>query len=128
MDTSSEVDNINGELVYRYFDNTTQGRIFGGEIYWQFANDSLKLIPVIPLRSYQTELGKTETLSEFDQTHNVNFVASYTYERWVFNSFEVCHGNPRTPVVGSVFDADNDVYIPVRGQFFSERNDAFSTD
>ena len=97
MDTSSEVDNINGELVYRYFDNTTQGQIFGGEIYWQFANDSWKInTSYTLLRSYQTELGKTETLSEFDQTHNVNFVASYTYERWVFSTrLRVCHGQPK---------------------------------
>ena len=127
MDTSSEVDNVNGELIYRYFDNTTQGRIYGGEIYWQFSNDSWKVnTSYTLLKSLQTELGKAETLSQFDQTHNINFVASYTYERWVFSTrFRYVTGNPLTPVVGSVFDADNDVYVPVRGDFFSERNNAF---
>lgn len=30
-------------------------------------------------------------------------------------------GNPYTPIVGGTFDSDNDVYLPQRGSFYSER-------
>jgi hypothetical protein len=34
-------------------------------------------------------------------------------------------GNPLTPITGGIFDSDNDVYIPVRGHYFSTRLSPF---
>ena len=63
-----------------------------------------------------------EQPAEFDQTHSLNLIFGYELDRWSFGSrFRYVTGNPITPVVASVYDADNDVYIPIRGPAFSQR-------
>lgn len=59
----------------------------------------------------------------YDQTHNLNVLASKKLENnWkVASRFRYVTGNPVTPVVASIFDTDNDVYIPTRGGLYSER-------
>jgi hypothetical protein len=39
--------------------------------------------------------------------------------------FRYVTGDPTTPVLGGSFDSDNDVYIPVRGSYYSDRLPAF---
>lgn len=55
--------------------------------------------------------------SDYDQTHVLTALASY--EIWggieVGARFRVASGSPRTPVVGSYFDASADAYRPVFG-------------
>jgi hypothetical protein len=65
---------------------------------------------------------------QYDQTHNLNFVASYDWgkNRTLSGRYRYVTGNPYTPVVGGVFDADNDVYLPIRGAFYSQRLPAFN--
>lgn len=64
--------------------------------------------------------------SQFDQTHNLNLIGIYERSRWVFSTrLRYVTGGPYTPVVGSSYDADNDIYIPNRGDFYSERFDDF---
>lgn len=65
---------------------------------------------------------------QYDQTHNVNLVGSYedSHNRKYSFRYRYVTGNPYTPVVSAVFDSDNDVYVPVRGAYYSERQSAFS--
>jgi hypothetical protein len=78
------------------------------------------------LNSLRKEPGQKFYPSEFDQTHNVNFMGSYELERWSYGTrLRYVTGNPYTPVNGSLYDSDYDVYIPIRGKYFDERYPAF---
>lgn len=60
---------------------------------------------------------------DFDQTHILNVVGVYRLGRgWEAGlRFRYTTGNPETPVVGAVFDADSDVYYPINGKPNSDR-------
>lgn len=127
VNTSSRLVQRAGTFTTENFSNQSSGEIFGGEIYLQYKNNQWSCNSSFTIaRSNRVDQFGVRQLSRFDQTHNFNIIGSYQYERWTFSTrFRYVTGNPRTPVVGSVFDADNDVYIPIRGAFFSERNKDF---
>ena len=53
---------------------------------------------------------------DFDQPHVLSVVASQEIGRWAFGArFRYASGNPRTPVVGSAYDALRDRYDPLFG-------------
>lgn len=58
-----------------------------------------------------------------DQTHILTIVASARLGRgWEMGlTFRLVSGNPDTPVVGSYFDADSDIYMPLYGDVNSDR-------
>ena len=63
---------------------------------------------------------------DFDQPHVLSVVASQEIGAWSFGArFRYASGNPRTPVIGSTFDARNDRYDPVFGAQNSLRIPAF---
>lgn len=63
---------------------------------------------------------------DFDQPHVLSVVASQEVGRWSFGArFRYASGNPRTPVVGSSYDARNDRYDPVFGPQNTIRIPAF---
>jgi TonB family protein len=63
---------------------------------------------------------------DFDQPHVLAVVASQEIGRWSFGArFRYATGNPRTPVIGSTYDARNDRYDPVFGPQSSIRVPAF---
>jgi outer membrane receptor protein involved in Fe transport len=64
---------------------------------------------------------------DFDQTHILTIVASAVLGRgWEMGlRFRVVTGNPDTPVIGSVLDADSDIYIPIYGDTNSSRLPTF---
>lgn len=64
---------------------------------------------------------------QYDQTHILTMVAGYNlpYDIDVSSRFRLVTGSPYTPVVGSVWDADEDDYDPVRGETLSARNGTF---
>ena len=65
---------------------------------------------------------------EYDQTHNLNLIGSYEFGGYwkVSSRYRYVTGNPETPVIGSVYDADNETYFPIRGPIYSTRNNPFS--
>jgi len=64
---------------------------------------------------------------QFDQTHNLIVVASYSLHGWQAGvSYQLTTGTPRTPVVGSFFDADSGAYTRQNGAPASARNPTFS--
>jgi TonB family protein len=68
-------------------------------------------------------------LFDFDQTHILSAAFVYNFPRnWeIGGTFRLVSGNPGTPVIGSIYDALNDVYIPIDGQVNSIRNPLFNS-
>jgi hypothetical protein len=65
-------------------------------------------------------------LFDFDQPHVLAVVASQEVGPWTFGvRFRAASGNPRTPVVGSVYDAHADRYDPIFGLQNTTRIPAF---
>lgn len=66
--------------------------------------------------------------SAYDITHNVSLVSSYNItNQWTVGaSYKLSTGKPYTPVVSSIFDPVNDVYIPVYAQENSGRFPTYS--
>jgi hypothetical protein len=75
----------------------------------------------------RNEPGADEHVFQYDQTHNLNLVAQYeSANNWKYSSrLRYVTGNPTTPVIGANFDADNDVFVPVRGPLYSSRLEPF---
>lgn len=110
--------------------NAGTGRIFGGEVmirqrlgtwFWGWvaytvSRSERKDSDVQPLR-----------LFDFDQTHVLTAVASFTlpYEFIVGARFRYATGNPETPVIGAVFDADTGTHTQIAGEPNSARNGDF---
>ena len=78
-------------------------------------------------RAERREPGADWSLYGFDQTHILSAVGSYDLGKgWsVGLRFQLVTGNPRTPVVGGVFDSDQGLYRPRYGVPLSERNETF---
>jgi outer membrane receptor protein involved in Fe transport len=69
--------------------------------------------------------GMEERLFDHDQPHNLIAAASWKLGRWRLGGrFRYASGTPSTPVVGSVYLADLDVYQPIYGSPNSERLEA----
>lgn len=114
----------NSGLQPEIYNNEGKGRAQGVEILLKYdGNPWTGWLSYTLSKSTRWNPNRDETLFEYDQTHNVNLVAGYQFPRdWKLSGrFRYVTGNPTTPVVGGVFDADNDVYIPKRGPIFSER-------
>jgi hypothetical protein len=114
--------------VQKRYANSGQGTIYGGEIQAKYRiNEWSSQLVYTYLKSERRTPGFGTRPSEFDQSHNFNVIGSYNKERWTYSArFRFVSGLPFTPVSGSTFDADNDVYIPIAGQIYSERFSAFN--
>ncbi len=114
--------------IQKNYSNKGSGKILGGEIQakYRFNEWSSQLVYTY-LKSERTIPGYGTQPSEFDQTHNLNLIGSLSKERWTYSArFRFVSGLPYTPVTGSTFDSDNDVYIPVTGRIYSQRFDPFN--
>jgi TonB family protein len=67
--------------------------------------------------------GDEPRLFDHDQTHILTVVASAVLGRgWEAGvRFRLVSGNPETPVIGSVYDSDSDIYFPIYGTVNSRR-------
>jgi outer membrane receptor protein involved in Fe transport len=125
------VETPNGQVPYY----VTQGigRIYGGEF-------SINIRPATG-RQYFGYLSYTLSRSErkdgplepwrlfdFDQTHILTASFVYNFPRnWEIGAtFRLVSGNPYTPVIGSIYDALNDIYIPIDGRVNTLRNPLFN--
>ena len=64
-------------------------------------------------------------LFDFDQTHNIIAVGSYTRGHWQFGArWQYTTGTPITPIVGSEYLSDANVFVPIYGALNSDRQDA----
>lgn len=123
------VQNASASLPYS---NDGTGRAHGVEVQLKYNKKPWTAWLVYTLsRSLRTEPGVSEHLFSYDQTHNINLMAMVELEHnyKVSTRIRYVTGNPYTPIVGSFFDSDNDVYVPLRGDFYSARqNDFFQAD
>jgi hypothetical protein len=78
-------------------------------------------------RSERQDRNDPWRLFDYDQSHVLNAALSYELGAgWQAGArFRYITGNPITPVLGSVYDATNDAYIPRYGRHNSERDPAF---
>jgi TonB family protein len=109
--------------------NGGKGRIYGLEVLaklnptgraFGFASYTLS-------RSERNDYGALWRLFDFDQTHILTLMGGYKLGRgWDFGgTFRLVSGNPRTPITGSVYDANSDFYNPVYGGVNSARDPLF---
>ena len=107
-----------------FFNNSGSGRSIGAEAAAKYSGNRFNAqLAYTLLESRREEPGIAEYPAAFDQTHNINVIASWDLSNnWrIATRIRYVTGNPYTPVVGSFFDANNGVYIPDRGPFYSER-------
>ncbi|MBS1986275.1 MAG: TonB-dependent receptor [Bdellovibrionales bacterium] len=125
---STRIVTRNGEQVPENVTNDGQGEVYGWQSQVKFRKDiwTASLIYTIS-KSVRWDPDHPRYNSPFDQTHLVGFLASVDLsENWSFGTrIRYSTGTPFTPVAGGVYDADNDVFIPVRGAFYSERLASF---
>jgi outer membrane receptor protein involved in Fe transport len=66
--------------------------------------------------------GDPERLFSYDQPHSLNAALSWKRGRWQLGGrFQLYSGLPYTPVKGSVYDSDRNLYIPIYDEVNSAR-------
>jgi hypothetical protein len=66
--------------------------------------------------------GAERRLFDFDQPHSLNAAVSWKRGRWQLGGrFQLYSGLPITPPIGSVFDSDRNLYIPLYGKVNADR-------
>ncbi|MDH4468087.1 MAG: carboxypeptidase-like regulatory domain-containing protein [Bacteriovoracaceae bacterium] len=121
--SSTALTNRDGSQVQENYNNQGTGTIYGLEqsVKWKKNEYRLTLAYTL-LKSTREEPSVPKYPSEFDQTHNLNLIGSYERGKWIYSTrLRYVTGNPYTPVESSYYDADNNVYIPLRGEIYSER-------
>jgi len=121
-------DNLVLPDIERNFSSNGDGIAYGGEalIRADFMPFTGSLTYTLS-RSTRSENGENENLFQFDQTHLLTAIAAVDLPaNWrISTRLRYVTGNPLTPVEGAVLDADNDVFLPIRGPIYSERLSPF---
>lgn len=113
-----------GILVDENYNNSGKGSAYGIENQLKWNDDRWDIwLSYTWSESFRWTDKIAKYKHEYDQTHNFNLIASREMNNnWKLSGrFRYVTGNPYTPVIGGTFDADNDVYLPQRGSFYSER-------
>ncbi|MBL7546079.1 MAG: TonB-dependent receptor [Bdellovibrionaceae bacterium] len=121
-----------GILVDENYNNKGRGRAYGieNQVKWNDAFWDIWLSYTWS-ESFRWNDRVAKYKHQYDQTHNFNLVAAKKLENnWkISGRARYVTGNPYTPIIGGTFDADNDVYLPQRGNFYSQRyNDFYQLD
>ncbi len=117
-----------GQSVFEMVNNEGRGKAYGAEFSAKYTQDQ---IMASVSYTYTKSLRSTPLLGEYqfeyDQTHNLNLISSYEFaNQWKLSGrYRYVTGNPYTPIIGSIYDADNETYFPLRGALYSERNKTF---
>jgi hypothetical protein len=123
---SDELVMRDGAMVEEGYDNDGDGRAGGVELLVRLHGKG----PVSGWVSYTLSRaerrdgpGEEYRPFTFDQTHILSVVASVQLPwRLIFGArFRYVTGNTETPITGSLYDADSDVYVPIPGATNSER-------
>ncbi len=112
------------------YDNEGRGRIFGGEMLLRARIGSrfFGWAAYTVSRSERLDSGESEwRLFDFDQTHILTLLGTYNLPKnWSVGArFRLVSGNPDTPILGGVYNADTDAYVRVAGATNSVRQPAF---
>ena len=115
--------------VLRY-DNNGSGRIFGAELLLK-KNMTSRFFGWVSYTLMRSERKNSEEpdyrLFSQDQTHILTVIGQYKLTpQWeVGLRYRYTTGNPQTPTIGAIYDADADAYVGIRGAPNSTRLDAF---
>jgi TonB family protein len=108
--------------------NGGKGRIYGLEVLGKLnpTGRAFGFVAYTLSRSERNDYGLAWRLFDFDQTHILTLAGGYRLGRWdLGGTFRLVSGNPRTPIIGSVYDANSDFYNPVYGRVNSARDPLF---
>jgi TonB family protein len=109
--------------------NGGKGRIWGAELSLKsrLGSRGFGFVSYTFSRSRRNDHGRYWRAFDFDQPHILTASGSYRlgYGFELGGTFRYVSGNPFTPVVGSMYDANVDLYRPVYGEVNSGRNPAF---
>jgi TonB family protein len=114
-----------------FFVNEGIGRIYGLEVSGKIEPKGRNYFGYLSYtlsRSERRDLeGQRYRLFDFDQPHIFTALFSYRFKRnWELGAtVRLVSGNPTTPIIGSFYDGENDVYIPISGAINSVRNPLF---
>ena len=125
------VDEETGDVRYTLFKNEGKGRSYGAEFLLRHYPHKrfFGWLAYTLSRSERLDLDTGEyAVFDYDQTHILTGVAGYNlpYNFDISMRFRYVTGNPYTPIVGSVFNADENSYSAVNGDPNSARNKAFN--
>lgn len=110
--------------------NKGKGRSYGMELFIRH-NLSKRFFGWISYTLMKAERKEHPTedweLFQYDQTHIITALGSYKLPWGLTFGARVRYvtGSPETPVIGSIYDADNDAYTALYGKANSVRNDPF---
>lgn len=124
VDQSAAQVERNGILVNENYNNNGGGRAYGIENQLKWNDPVWEVwLSYTWSESFRWNKNILKYKHAYDQTHNLNLVTAKKLDNnWKVSSrFRYVTGNPLTPITSSSFDADNDVYIPNRGNLYSER-------
>ncbi|MET0343312.1 MAG: TonB-dependent receptor [Polyangiales bacterium] len=119
------------EALGARFTNHGEGRAYGGETLLRYRDPSGRffgwLAYTLSRSERRSDSGESYHLFEFDQTHILSALGSYSFGRGysLGARFRYVTGSPYTPVVGGVLDLDAGAYAPIGGPTFSGRIPAF---
>ncbi|NMC72690.1 MAG: TonB-dependent receptor [Myxococcales bacterium] len=109
-----------GRRVPLYYDNIGEARAYGAELLVRYEPDDWfwGWIALTLMRSETRRPDEDWTPSSFDQWLNLTILGSFDLGKgWTAGfRFRVAQGFPRTPIAGSIFDADCDAYIGLPGE------------
>ena len=107
--------------------NEGTGHITGAQLQGNYKKSEFTfLLSYTYMRSRRSDLVNSDYPSRFDQTHNLNFISVYEKTRWSLSTrLRYVTGSPYTPIVGSIYNSDADIFVPTRGEFFSRRYEDF---
>ena len=119
-----------GEMVAERYNNDGRGKVYGLELMVKH-NDNGRFFGWIAYTLMNSSRvdhpGEASRLFDYDQTHILTVVASAVLGRgWEAGvRFRLVSGNPETPILGSIYDADSDIYWPIYGETNSRRMPMF---
>jgi TonB family protein len=120
---------VNSPVPGENLNNDGIGRIYGGEASAKLrpTAKSSGFVSYTLSRSERNDHGEGWRLFNWDQTHILTVAGAYRLGRgWdLSGTFRYVTGNPLTPVIGSVYNANTDTYKPVYGAINSDRSAAF---
>lgn len=118
-DRSHLITRVGAEL-----DNAGRGTTYGAELLATLQRDAwFGWLSYAYSHSTRVDMpGARRRLFDYDQPHSLNAAASYRFGRFQLGArFRLYSGLPQTPVHGSVFDSDSNIYYPIYGEVNSER-------
>ncbi len=125
--SSSQLVTRDGQLTPENYTNGGKGHVHGLEMQLKYKKNAWGLIGSYTYsQSRRQDPGLPELPSPYDQTHSLNLLGSYEEGPWQYGvRFRYVTGNPYTPIADAHYDGDNDVYIPQRGDLYSQRQNDF---